>query len=60
MLEKFEKLYSELEEQNEEIFSKCNWCREHNMGFEADALYMKYQHGRNILSRFRWLMNDLK
>ena len=45
-IEKLKAVLKQEEKQNEEVFTKSAWCREHKFDIQADVLYKEYEAKR--------------
>lgn len=48
-IEKLKAVLKQEEKQNEEVFTKSAWCREHKFDIQADVLYKEYEAKRKLM-----------
>ena len=50
---KISRTIKDIEDENEELYKKIDWCRDHNMNWQADLYEQLYQHTRRIITKLK-------
>ncbi len=57
-IEKLKAVLKQEEKQNEEVFTKSAWCREHKFDIQADVLYKEYEAKRKLMQTIKMKVID--
>ena len=57
-IEKLKAVLEQEEKQNEEVFTKSAWCREHKFDIQADVLYKEYEAKRKLMQTIKMKVID--
>ena len=57
-IEKLKAVLKQEEKQNEEVFTKSAWCREHKFDIQADVLYKEYEAKRKLMETIKMKVID--
>ena len=49
----FNKIVKDIEDTNEKLFSEIEWCKQHNMNWEASMKEQIYSHTRRIITKLK-------
>jgi hypothetical protein len=57
-IEKLKAVLKQEEKQNEEVFTKSSWCREHKFDIQADVLHKEYEAKRKLMQIIKMKVID--